>query len=831
MTRPLPRAALWAAGALLCAGAFVAYLVGFGDSDTFHHLAYGRAVLREGLGREDPLLYPLAGQPVGPMPYWLASVAIHAAGALLGSPGPVLLAGLLGAALFAVLVLDALGDEPVDAVGLAVRLAPLLLATAALRARAFPRPELFANLFLALTLLAVRRHAEGRDRSLVFFPLLALAWANVHPSLPAGLAAVGLHGAVGLAQRLLGRLRGRPVPGAPSWTRLAETGAALLGGVLAAFSNPSPMNPVKLGVRFALSFAGLADRTPQAAGVAASMPFLKHFVEELRPMEWRDLRQPMALVLALAALSFLAAWRRARLREVLTVGAFAVLAASAVRFGPLAAVVAAPVAARNLGGAASRLLERASRLPRLALGGAAALFLALCAAAVPLDPYARQQGLGVTLGLGPGLRYLPIRAAEYLEAAGFRGRLFDTFHLGGYLAWHLGIPVYQDGRGLLPEGEAEAAFAGPVDARSFKALDARWRFEALVVAPPASDEVDMGVAQLLARSGRDFAVAAEGWALVAFDDGAALYLRRDGPFAARVERDGYRHVVPALPLTVDQPVAAADFPAYLEELERSVREAPECVRCRIRLSRAYTAARRPREALEAAAAARPRTAVERHFVLTARATAAAAAGDAAGSKEALRAAIALGVSPWAPRRMLADLELRTGNVREADRLVRENLSGPHTSAQDYLLASFAAAQLGEVDRTAAMQQAYRALSQRDAARRRAEEGLALLREGRRREAIAAFEESARLHEPEPMVHANLGFLYLDEGDPDRALAAHRRALELDPGMADAHYGLALVLLSRGDRAGAARELRAYLRLQPRGHWALKAEELLRATGG
>jgi len=129
-----------------------------------------------------------------------------------------------------------------------------------------------------------------------------------------------------------------------------------------------------------------------------------------------------------------------------------------------------------------------------------------------------------------------------------------------------------------------------------------------------------------------------------------------------------------------------------------------------------------------------------------------------------------------------------------------------------------------------MQQAHRALTQRDAARRRAEDALALIQQGRTQEAIVAFEDSARLFEPEPMVHANLGFLYLDMGDPARAERAHRRALALDPGMPDPHYGLALVLLARGDRTGAAGELRAYLGLQPRGYWSLRAEEMLRAIG-
>ncbi len=830
MSRPLPRAAPWAAGALLCAGAFVAFLVGFGDTDTFHHLAYGREILRHGLSRQDPLLYPLAGQSTGPMPYWLASAAIYAAHALLGDPGPVLLAGLLGAALFAVLYIDALGDEPVDLPGLAIRLAPVLLALSALRTRAYPRPELFANLFLALTLLAIRRHVEGRSRALVFFPLLALVWANVHPSLPAGLAAIGLYGATGLAQLALSRLRGRPVPGAPSALRLAEAGAALLGGTLAAFSNPSPLNPIKLGVRFALSFVGLAEGAPPLPGVDDAMPFLRHLVNELKPMAWQDLRQPMYLSIAVAAVSFLAAWRRARLREAVTLAAFAAMAASAIRFGPLAAVVAAPIAARNLGPAASRLAAAARPTLRpLVIAGAAAL-LALGLASIPLNPYTREKGIGLSLGFGGGPKFVPVRAADYLKAIGFRGRLFDTFHFGGYLAWKLGIPVYQDGRGLLPAGEAEAAFAGPHNPGDFAPIDHKYRFDALVVGYPLTDDAPEAQTRMMARTRGDFVASPAEWALVAFDDGGLLYLRRDGPLAEAAAREAYRRFIPGIPLSVEQEVPAEALPEWIAEVERSVREAPRCLRCRVRLGRAYAAQGRAGDALGVLAAAEPVTALEKHFVLLARAGASSAAGDADAAKRLLRQVIALGVYPWAARRGLIDLDLRSGDLEEAEQLLRANLEGPAPAAQDYLLASLAAAQRGDVERTAAMQQTYRALVQRDAARRRAEDGLGFIQQGRTQEAIAAFEDSARLYEPEPMVQANLGFLYLDTGDPARAERAHRRAVALDPGMPDPHYGLALVLLGRGDRAGAAGELRAYLRLQPRGYWSLRAEEMLRAIG-
>ena len=60
--------------------------------------------------------------------------------------------------------------------------------TGFITACAMVRPELFAVLFLALTLWAIRRFEGGRIGLLLPFPLLVALWTNVHPSALAGIA-------------------------------------------------------------------------------------------------------------------------------------------------------------------------------------------------------------------------------------------------------------------------------------------------------------------------------------------------------------------------------------------------------------------------------------------------------------------------------------------------------------------------------------------------------------------------------------------------------------------------------------------------------------------
>src|SRR5574337_1609401 len=145
------RAARPALGLAIAAAAFA---VAFGARvhfDTFHHLAYGRDLLRRGFAAEDPFLFPLAGLPSGPQPSWLSSAVIYVAWRLLGEAGPGMVAAAAAAALFLLLHLDA-AEEETRPEGLAAALVPVGLALAACRGRLVPRPEVLVYPLLALTM-------------------------------------------------------------------------------------------------------------------------------------------------------------------------------------------------------------------------------------------------------------------------------------------------------------------------------------------------------------------------------------------------------------------------------------------------------------------------------------------------------------------------------------------------------------------------------------------------------------------------------------------------------------------------------------------------------
>ena len=86
-------------------------------------------------------------------------------------------------------------------------------------------------LFLAVLLLMIEEFTEGKRLPLCFFPLLMLAWVNVHPFAAAGLVVLAIHLASGIASAAL--------PGTAErngWRRLSPGDLCLLALILAASS-------------------------------------------------------------------------------------------------------------------------------------------------------------------------------------------------------------------------------------------------------------------------------------------------------------------------------------------------------------------------------------------------------------------------------------------------------------------------------------------------------------------------------------------------------------------------------------------------------------------
>jgi Flp pilus assembly protein TadD len=113
-------------------------------------------------------------------------------------------------------------------------------------------------------------------------------------------------------------------------------------------------------------------------------------------------------------------------------------------------------------------------------------------------------------------------------------------------------------------------------------------------------------------------------------------------------------------------------------------------------------------------------------------------------------------------------------------------------------------------------------------------GLALVNQGKRDEAIAAYHETIRLQPDFSEAHYNLGNALKDQGKLDEAAAAYREAIRLKPDDAEAHCNLADLLRLQGKYSESLAEVRRGHELgtkrpgwpYPSAEWVHRAERLV-----
>ncbi len=128
-------------------------------------------------------------------------------------------------------------------------------------------------------------------------------------------------------------------------------------------------------------------------------------------------------------------------------------------------------------------------------------------------------------------RNFPERASAYIVNGNARGHMFNFSPFGGYLALKLGPE-----REVFMDGRLNNARDASLVVRADQAYTSEAAFQQLI------GEFDMQYAVMSAREGERFGIPlarSQDWALVHWDDVAAVYVRRQGPNAMLAEA-GYR---------------------------------------------------------------------------------------------------------------------------------------------------------------------------------------------------------------------------------------------------------------------------------------------------
>jgi hypothetical protein len=445
------------------------------DNDLWGHVLFGREILARGaIARVDSYSYTVAGQPW--MNHeWLSQVILAAVFRWAGSPGLLLLKFGIATSTFLLLLSMVRRRSATPYIWGSVG----LLAVAVL-ARGFAiRPQIFTYCGATLTLWLIDRYRRGQRHALWFFPLLFLAWANLHGGFILGLGILGFYAGATLLSD--GRRPWRPwvaLTASVAVTALNPYGPRL---VLYIWNELSRSHPITEWQRAAPTDAAHFAFFVLFATLVATLPFRRR---------WRDDGWEAVLAVGVGALA---------LRHQRHTPVFALCAAA-----PLAAQLEqtkdwiAQRSAFALGAGARRIIG--SAIVALAL-----LQLSLTGMRLWRD--------GLRVVYDP--RDYPVAAVRALRDSGASLNLAVPLDWGEYALWFLApqVKVSLDGRfaTVFPEPVVEDNFAFFTGAPAWRRLLERYPTEAVLLPTDWSSPIRRE----------------PGWQRVYGDTVAEIYVRSD----------------------------------------------------------------------------------------------------------------------------------------------------------------------------------------------------------------------------------------------------------------------------------------------------------------
>ncbi len=415
------------------------------DNDLWGHVLFGGQILATGaIPRVDTYSYTVPGQPW--MNHeWLSQIVLAAAYRWAGSPGLLLLKFGIATLTFLLLLSMIRQRSATPYIWGSVG----LLAVAVL-ARGFAiRPQIFTYCGAALTLWLIDRYRRGEQQALWFFPLLFLAWANLHGGFILGLGILGFYSCATLMSD-----GGRPwqpwvaVIASVAVTTLNPYGPRLL---LYIWNELSRTHPITEWQRAAPTDAAQFAFFVLFAALVATLPLRRH---------WRDDGWEAVLAVGVGLLA---------LRHQRHTPVFALCAAA-----PLAAQLEQ---ARDWIARRSSFALSASAQRVVSFGIVALALLQLSLTGMRL----RRDALRVVYDPGD----YPVAAVRALRDAGASLNLAVPLDWGEYVLWFLTpqVKVSLDGRfaTVFPEPVVEDNFAFFTSAPTWRRLLEQYPTEAVLL--------------------------------------------------------------------------------------------------------------------------------------------------------------------------------------------------------------------------------------------------------------------------------------------------------------------------------------------------------------
>ena len=389
--------------------------------DTWWHLATGRYIVQEGyVPHTDPFTYTREGQP-WITHEWLWELAMYLLYSRWGFAGLIALKVTVCAAAGLLLTWLCLrrGATPLVVVLVGA------LGIFAARPLFNVRPQVVSLLMFVVMLCLIQLAREGRERWLWLAPVVMAVWANLHGGFIFGPAIIALFGLCMVPRWLRQGREGEPLSPTP-----AVVGGALALCCLACLANPN----------------GLAGAIYPLAYLTGEHSYTKGIVSEYDSPQfgeamWAFLGVYVLLIVAAFALSR----RRAELFDLAVCLVFVFIALRWERNVALMAFATAPILSLHLTDFARDRLGIGARAAdtstRTQIAHALMIVILLISAGAALPTAVGRVGEVFA-------EDFPVQALQVVRERNLQGHMFNTYHWGGYLIWHLWPEqkVFIDGR-------------------------------------------------------------------------------------------------------------------------------------------------------------------------------------------------------------------------------------------------------------------------------------------------------------------------------------------------------------------------------------------------
>ncbi len=519
----------------------------------------------------DPFSYTRVGQPYGGGYCWLSEIVFFLVFRLGGSTGIILLRTLLTIVTMGIIL-------TIDRKMVWPKILPVLWAVYVMRTHLMDRPQLFSFLFTALFLWGGCRYLTARingtvtpslrNRLLAGAVIIEVLWANFH----AGVGIIGLVVIGAVIMQILWehfRSSARSPEMFPGDIRFLIM--VFIGAAAATFVSPEPF-------RFIANL--ILTSTDRTFGL----------MNEWQPRSLPDYIATFG-VFWILALGTLAISRRQVLFSLSLLAATGILSVQMFRNGPFFILSAITVTTYQLGWTPYRkgVLRSAQSRFLMILGSILVMF----GMTWYFRHHIRWELPSNLLGYGSFSSFE--KAADYLDRADLKGRMFNAGDAGSYLLYHgyPDRPVFYSGINFDFGYDfiRKMSDAG-IDASAWKRLEDRYGFTYAIL-DYAEMRVDDSFGYSIHLHGNP------SWKLVYVDDWAAVYAKDVPENRAAIKRDAYALITPERLTneTVFSDLPKKQWSAATEELRRVIAGDPRSIKARMILGRHLLEQRNPAEAL------------------------------------------------------------------------------------------------------------------------------------------------------------------------------------------------------------------------------------------